>query len=197
MTLFTDKAPKIMVTLLKDFPQWGPEDAAAVLGNIGAETGGFTALQEIKPMVPGSAGGWGWVQWTGPRRRAFEAYVKRNNLDPSSDLANYKYLFVELTGSEKGAVAKTAAAKGLQAKTIAFERNFERAGIKHDDVRFRYAQQALAAYNASDKVTGIIPEETSGPEAPTGTFSPLVITTGISGGVIAAIVAVLRYFGVI
>lgn len=194
MTLFTEKAPKIMVTLLKDFPQWGPEDAAAVLGNIGAETGGFTALQEIKPMVPGSAGGWGWVQWTGPRRRAFEAYVKRNNLDPASDLANYKYLFVELTGSEKAAVAKTAAAKGLQAKTIAFERSFERAGIKHDDVRYNYAKQALAAYNASDKVTGILPDESS---TPSGTVAPLVITTGITGGIVAAIVAVLRYFGVI
>lgn len=189
MTLFTEKAPKIMVTLLKDFPQWGPEDAAAVLGNAGAETGGFTKLQEIKPLVPGSAGGWGWMQWTGPRRRAFEAYVARNNLDPSSDKANYNFLFVELTGSEKAAVAKTAAAVGLKAKTIAFERSFERARIKHDDVRYAYAQKALESYNASDKTTGILGTPPSVP--------PLVITTGIAGGVVAAIVAVLRYFGVI
>ena len=33
---------------------------------------------------PGAKGGWGWAQWTGKRRRQFEAYVKEHNLDPYS-----------------------------------------------------------------------------------------------------------------
>lgn len=191
MTLFTDKAPKIMVSLLKDFPSWTVEDAAAAVGNLGYETGGFKYMQEIKPVVAGSAGGYGWPQWTGPRRRAYEAYCARNNLDPASDIANYKYLFVELTTTEKRTVPAVAAATTLYNKTVAFEKSFERAGVKNYASRYKYAQDALAAYNASDKTTGIVPSETS-----SGTL-PLVITTGVAGGALGAIVLVLRYFGVI
>lgn len=189
MALFEDKAPKIMVSLLKDFPDWTFEDAAAVVGNLGYETAGFEKLQEIKPTVAGSRGGYGWPQWTGPRRVLYEAYCKRNNLDPASDVANYKYLFVELKGPEKKAIKAVEEAVGLYNKTVAFEKSFERAGIKNHDGRFKYAQRALKAYEASDKTTGIVPSS--------GTVSPLVINTSIAGGVVAAIVAVLKYFGVI
>ena len=130
---FRAKAPWIMSKLLCDFPI-GVDDAAAILGNLGHECLGFTAMQEFKPVVAGSKGGWGWPQWTGPRRRAFEAYCKRTGKDPASDDANYAYLFIELKGiegSEKAAIPKTMAAKGLDAKVIAFELAFLRAGVKH------------------------------------------------------------------
>lgn len=73
---FRAKAPGIMAQLVRDFPIT-PEDAAAIVGNLGHESQGFTAMQEFKPVVAGSRGGWGWAQWTGPRRRAFEAYCAR------------------------------------------------------------------------------------------------------------------------
>lgn len=149
MSLFTDKAPGIMRLLMRDFAL-DDLSAAAIVGNLGHESGGFRFLQEKKPLVPGSKGGYGWAQWTGPRRRQYEAYCKRNSLDPASDKANYGFLFVELMGSEKAAIPAVKAAVGLAAKVKAFEMKFERAGIKHYDSRNNYAAQALKAYHAAE-----------------------------------------------
>lgn len=180
MTVFTDKAVKYIPILMKDF-SLSDEDAAAIFGNAGAETEGFKYFQEISPTVPGSAGGFGWFQWTGPRRRAFEAYCARNKLDPRSDDANYKFLFVELSGSEKRAIPAVKAAVGLRAKVEAFERSFERAGVKAYDKRYSYAKIALDAYRA----------------VPAASPAPLIIYSGFAGGALAAIVAVLQFFGII
>jgi hypothetical protein len=148
MTLFTDKAPWIMNLLRADF-DLTVEEAAAILGNIGHESGGFKYFQEIKPVVPGSRGGFGWCQWTGPRRVAFEGYCKRNKLDPFSDKANYGFLLVELRGTEKAAIPALKKAKGLERKVAAFEAKFERAGVVNMPSRMRYANQALAAWKAN------------------------------------------------
>lgn len=166
-SLFKSKAPGVMEQLMADF-DFSVEDAAAVLGNIGGETGGFRLLQEVKPIVSGSKGGLGWCQWTGPRRRTFEAYCKRNGLDPYSDKANYAYLFVELKGiegTEKTAVDKTKRAKGLSQKTVAFMEGFLRPGIPHTDTRILYAKLALQAYNAAHASGEVItlPSEPSAP----------------------------------
>jgi hypothetical protein len=149
--VFRAKAPGIMAKLLQDFPI-SVEDAAAILGNLGHECAGFTKLQEIKPTVAGSRGGYGWAQWTGPRRRAYEAYCKRTGKDPASDEANYAYLFIELSGiegSEKPAIPKTVAAKDLDAKVEAFEKAFLRAGVKHYPSRKLWAKRALEAFHAA------------------------------------------------
>lgn len=146
MTTFTDKAPWIINLLKADFGLT-TEDGAAIVGNLGHESGGFKYFQEIDPVVPGSRGGFGWCQWTGPRRVAFESYCKRNHLDPKSDRANYGYLFTELKGSEKGAIPAVKKAIGLQGKVAAFEAHFERAGVINMPSRMRYANQAMAAYN--------------------------------------------------
>lgn len=145
--VFRAKAPAIMNKLMEDFPIT-PLDAAAILGNLGHESGGLTILQEINPVVKGSRGGYGWPQWTGARRRAYEAYCKRTKKDPASDEANYAYLFLELKGvegSEKAAIGKTVAAKDLDAKVIAFEKAFLRAGVKHYPSRQNWARIALDA----------------------------------------------------
>jgi hypothetical protein len=146
--LFREKAPGIMFLLMRDFPLslW---DAAAVLGNLGHETAGFTLMQEQKPTVPGSKGGYGWPMWTGPRRREFEDYCRRNALDPAGDKANYGFLFLELTGSEKKAIPAVSAAETLEDKVEAFERAYERAGVKHYASRNAYAAIALEAWHAA------------------------------------------------
>ena len=144
--LFRSKAPGIMFLLMRDF-DWGLDDAAAVLGNIGHECVGFSLLQEQKPTVAGSKGGYGWPQWTGPRRRSYEAYCVRNKLDPASDKANYGFLFVELTGAYKATVNKVRMAKTLEAKVKTFELQYEGAGVKHYDSRNRWAAIALDAWH--------------------------------------------------
>lgn len=143
--LFREKVPALMRRFMADF-DCTAEDAAAVFGNAGHESGGFRLLQELKPTVPGSRGGYGWFQWTGPRRRAFEAYCQRNGLNPASDDANYKFLWVELHGDEKAALPKLRAAQGLYEKVVAFELGYERAGVKHYPSRLQWARKALDAY---------------------------------------------------
>jgi len=68
---FQAKAPGILTRLRADF-DLSDIQAAAIVGNLGHESNGFTAFQERHPRS--GRGGWGWAQWTGPRRRAFEAY---------------------------------------------------------------------------------------------------------------------------
>ncbi len=148
---FRATAPVYMRRLLTDFPELNQLDAAAIFGNMGHESLGFTVLQEIKPTVAGSKGGWGWAQWTGPRRRAFDAYVKRTGKDPAANDTNYAYLFLELNGSEGtegGALAKVRAAQGLDEKVEAFEKAFLRAGVKHYPSRKKWAQIALEAFRS-------------------------------------------------
>lgn len=156
---FNSKAPGIMAKLRGDFP-FTADDAAALVGNLGHESLGFTKLQEMKPTIKGSRGGWGWAQWTGPRRRAFEAYCKRNKLDPAGDKANYAWLFLELMSTEKAAVGKIKAVQGLFAKVRAAELGFFRAGVKHYDQREGWALKARDAYaKAGQLIEGTPPAE--------------------------------------
>jgi hypothetical protein len=165
IAVFRQKAPEYMRRLMADFG-FSLEDAAAVMGNAGHESGGLTQFQEVNPLVPGSRGGFGWFQWTGPRRRAFEAYCESNNLDPKSDRANYGWLVVELRGPEKDAVRSTKNAKTLDAKVIAFERSFERAGVKHYASRIKWANRALDAYR-TDGRADVAPAPDKGPKEKT------------------------------
>ncbi|WP_147377487.1 phage tail tip lysozyme [Mesorhizobium jarvisii] len=135
-----------MALFMRDF-QLQLDDAAAILGNIGHECAGFTAMQEIKPTVPSSRGGFGWAMFTGPRRRKFEAYCKRNGFNPASDQANFGYMWSELKGPERAAIGKLVAAKGLAAKVKAFELAYERAGAKHYPSRNQWAAVALDAWH--------------------------------------------------
>jgi len=157
---FRAVAPAYMRKLVADFPSLDMQDAAAIFGNLGHESLGFTKLQEISPTVKGSKGGYGWAQWTGPRRRAFEAWCKKHGKDPAADATNYAYLFLELKGlegTESGAVGKVAAAVGLEAKVIAFERAYLRSGVKHDDSRLKWARIAADAVRASEPAPQPIP----------------------------------------
>jgi hypothetical protein len=137
------------------FPVLDADDLAAKFGNFGHESNGMRTLQEVKPVVPGSRGGWGWPQWTGQRRRAFEAWADARGLDRAGFEANVGFIIHELKGPERAAIAALRRAKGLEAKTVAFERAYERAGKKHDDKRIRWARiarQAIAELDADGVV---------------------------------------------
>lgn len=119
--------------------------AAGLLGNLGHETGGFRHLQEIAPAIPGSRGGWGIAQWTGPRRVAMEAWAEARGLDPASEAANLGFLHAELTTSEAGALAALKRAATLEEATEVFCRRFERPGIVALPDRLAWARRALTA----------------------------------------------------
>lgn len=154
---FKPRAVWLMAMLMKDFPVWGIMDAAADAGNSGYESAGFTALQEIKPVVSGSRGGYGWYMWTGPRRLEYEAYCTRNNFDPSADLSNYKFHFLELKGPERHTIDAVASANTLADKVRAFEDAYERAGVKNYADRIAWAKIALEAWQEAE-TNGNLPD---------------------------------------
>lgn len=143
---FRRMAPIIMRDLMKDFPVWGVDDTASVVGNAGHESSGFNKLQEISPTVAGSKGGYGWFQWTGPRRRQFEAYCKAHNLDPKTYAANYGFLKYELMGTYASVIPRVYKAVTLADKVKAFELGYEKAGVKSYAEREKWAALALQVY---------------------------------------------------
>ena len=159
---FVKVAPGYMHQLMEDFPSLTVLDAAAVFGNAGYESKGLTDDQEDAPTVRGSRGGLNWMQWTGPRRRAMEAYCNRNKLDANSDVAAYKWLWNELKGPEKKAIPALARGKTLEEKVKNFEMAFLRAGVKHYDRREDWANLALSAYNAAYAAEGSARDTSSG-----------------------------------
>lgn len=132
---------RLMADLMRDFGL-SREQAAGVVGNLAHESGNFETLQEISPLVEGSRGGYGYAQWTGPRRRAFEEWARGRGLDPSSYDANYGFLQHELTNTPEGAVlGDLRGAQSAQDAAMIFSDKFLRPGIPHHDSRIALASQ--------------------------------------------------------
>lgn len=176
----------------------GKLDAIAILGNLGHESAGFEIMQEIKPIVPGSRGGYGWAQWTGPRRRAYEAWCKVRLLRPDTNEANYGFLVHELKNTpEKAALPKLRAANTLYDKVVAFELGFLRAHkkYKHYDSRHKWALRALAAVDdplpTAKTAEPVIPDvpPIDPPAKPTDRKAPLwlIVALVMAGIVLIAI----------
>lgn len=178
---FNKWAPIFMKRLMEDF-SIGLLDAAAIIGNAGQESAGFKSLQELKPLVPGSKGGYGIMQWTGPRRREYEAYCKRNKLNPADMDTNYKFLFVELKGPEGKVIPKLKEVDTLDKKTEVFMKTFLRPGIPHLDSRKQWALRALHAYEATE----VAPTPQKPPESNVGG------STTILEGLLAIIIDLLK-----
>jgi len=121
-----------------------PAVAAGIVGNLAHETGGFQDMQEISPLVEGSRGGFGFAQWTGPRRVAFEKWADENNLDPSSYEANKGYLIHELKNTPEGRVLKDlAGVEDAQQAAQIFSDKFLRPGIPHTNSRLAWTQSLI------------------------------------------------------
>jgi hypothetical protein len=120
-----------------------PDQASGLVGNLQAESG-LQAVQEGKPIS--GRGGFGWAQWTGPRRDAFEAYAKANNLDPKSDEANYGFLRQELNSPEyAGMMGRLRGTKSSGEAASLVEREYERPAVSNAGVRMNYANQIASA----------------------------------------------------
>lgn len=142
MDKFQELAPRIINDLVRDLGL-KPFQAAAIVGNFGVETGRFKFMQEIKPVVAGSKGGYGWAQWTGARRRSFETWAKNHFYEVNSYDANYSFLIRELKGTEARALELLRTTRNVDEATISFMRNFERPGVPHVELRIKYAKEAL------------------------------------------------------
>jgi hypothetical protein len=150
-TLFISKAPGIMRKLMDDF-ELDEIQAAGILGNIGTECAGFHTLHEIGQ--PKGKGGYGWAQWTGPRRRDFFEFCENNGFfnggidgnEWQKDEANYGFLKFELEGTEKRAISALLKTDTLENAVEVFEKIFEGAGVPNINNRIQWAKIALDAF---------------------------------------------------
>jgi len=140
---FSAKAPGFVARLMRDF-ELRDFQACGAFGNLGHECNGFTELHE--GGQPEGRGGYGWGQWTGPRRRAFLNWCAGEHLDWRTDEANYGYLRHELSGDYESTISALHKCPNLKAAVEAFERNYERAGVVAMQSRLVWGQRALDAY---------------------------------------------------
>ena len=84
--------------------------ADAALLNFQDESGLNPGINEAKPLVAGSRGGYGLYQLTGPRRVAFEQAAAADGAALDDPLYQARYFKRELLGPEKAAAAKILAA---------------------------------------------------------------------------------------
>lgn len=139
-----DTLAPIYIKRLADDVGITPEQSAGIFGQLGYESAGLQAINEYQPVVPGSRGGFGWAQWTGPRRRAFESWAAENRADVSDPEANYQFLLHELTATPEGRVLDDIrqAPDAISAGRT-FTDRFLRPGIPAYENRDSWTQKAM------------------------------------------------------
>jgi peptidoglycan hydrolase-like protein with peptidoglycan-binding domain len=129
-----------------------PFQSAGLFGNGDIESAGFNTMQEITPLVKGSRGGYGWFQWTGPRRRQYEAYCAGQGINPADDESNYSFMLNELHGSEKAALAALKRTTTVEAAATSVCNKYLRPGIPHLDKRIASARRAMVLLGGASPV---------------------------------------------
>ena len=174
MGLFETKVAAYTARLQADLNLKGFQ-ADGVFGNIGHECNGFASMQEISPSA--GRGGYGWCQWTGSRRVAFEQWCAAKNLAPSLDDANYGFLVHELQTTEAATLPALRATTTRDDAVRAFEQHFERAGVVALDSRIQWAIRAQTA-RVQAEGTKPVTDTSSTATAPVPTVPPT--TDGIA-----------------
>lgn len=116
--------------------------AQGFLMNFQDESGLNPGINEQNPLVPGSRGGFGLSQWTGPRRRELEAFANQRGVPVSDVDAQLDFLMSELQGSERGAWNKIANTQDAGSAAAAIVNSFLRPAEEH---RARREAQYLGA----------------------------------------------------
>lgn len=118
--------------LMKEFGLTDAQ-AAGIVGNLHAETGGFKHMQELRPLR--GRGGAGVAQWTGPRRREME----RLGFNLRTYEGNWKALKHDLHGKYKSTIAAIKKTKTSSQASAKFLEMFER------PLHYNYGPRARAA----------------------------------------------------
>lgn len=108
-----------------------PVQAEAFVWNFKDESGLNPGINEIAPVVPGSRGGFGLSQWTGPRRRALEAYAASQGRPVDDADLQLDFLMTELQGPEKSAWDRISAAQTTPEAAAAVVNYFLRPAEQH------------------------------------------------------------------
>ncbi|RIY03498.1 hypothetical protein D3218_01700 [Aureimonas flava] len=135
-----------------------PEHVAdGFLANFEDESGLDPGINERNPTVPGSRGGFGLYQLTGPRRDAYEGFAASRGVDPSDIDTQLDFMVGELGVGEGAKEAPWYGSEGKAARSImaapdtagaaqAIVNNFLRPAPEHRSSRAaKYARLAGAA----------------------------------------------------
>ena len=113
--------------------------ARGMVANMSAESGLNPSINEIAPTVAGSRGGYGLNQWTGPRRRQFEAFAADRGVSPSDLNTQLDFTVWELQNTEKRAGDRLMSAPDEMAAATIYSNDFLRPGIPNMDKRLAEA----------------------------------------------------------
>lgn len=102
-----------------------------ILSGMMAESSLNPGINEIAPVVPGSRGGYGLNQWTGPRRVQYEEFA-RSQGRPLDDLqTQLDFTVWELQNTEKRAGEALYGATDPEQAAKIYETQFLRPGVPH------------------------------------------------------------------
>lgn len=108
--------------------------ALGIVSRMRAESNLNPGINEIAPVVPGSRGGYGLNQWTGPRRKQFEAFAAAQG-KPVDDLdTQLDFTVWELQNTEKAAGDAVLAAQSPEEAARLYMEKYLRPGIPHRDM---------------------------------------------------------------
>jgi hypothetical protein len=114
-----------------------PHVADGFLMNFQDESGLDAGINEISPLVPGSRGGFGLYQLTGPRRVAYENYAQERGVDVADPNAQLDFLMMELQGPESRAARSILSAPDANTAAVAIARDFLRPAPENLEKRIR------------------------------------------------------------
>lgn len=151
-------APQDVIAGLQDrnMPQHIAEGFAM---NIADESGFDTGINEANPIVEGSRGGFGLIQWTGPRRKALEAFAAGRGV-PVDDLdMQLDFLMQELGGSESAAWQRISQTTTKEEAAVAILKEFLRPAEEHQKSR---AAKYTSGVGPAGMPVGSLPTEDQG-----------------------------------
>lgn len=157
------------VNLIKAFmAEYGltAEQAAGPVGNFMREAAGtVTEAKKLPPDVNqgevsgappnGSDLGYGWAQWSGPRKTAFVTFMRSKGYvtdrGNATDAADFAYLKKELDSpGYASTITELKKQSTPEDAAVSFEATFERAGVPALEDRKKFAREAYDDYKASN-----------------------------------------------
>jgi hypothetical protein len=115
--------------------------AVGMVANMRAESGLNPGINEIAPLVPGSRGGFGLYQVTGPRRRQYEAFARQRGAALDDVDAQLDFLKWETENTERGAWRDVMGAQDATEAAKLISKRFLRPGIPNLEKRVKFARQ--------------------------------------------------------
>lgn len=152
-----------------------PEHVAdGFLMNFQDESGFNPGINEQNPTVPGSRGGFGLYQLTGPRRKEYEAFASQRGVQPADIDAQLDFLAYEMNGPEANAAKSILSAPDASTAAAEIARKFLRPAKEHLDARIKKYMSSGAPQVASAPAPAFDPSNIGVPYKPSPVGEALV-----------------------